>query len=296
MHNLDDDQAQAAADQDAKHDDQLKAFAGALGRELDRIGYPAAPARTNQLSHDLGLGRMQAYRIGRGDNMPTLKALVKLQSLGVSFDTVLAGLHTTTAEDEIAVEILGTTVKAVVLPAHAWSPFAASMDGGKRVLRTLQPGEQLGAGDVPVGGLRFTRPLPVVAVVEDDPATLAVLAKQIEQSFRVSQFSVGRALLVDAARLTAFDALVIDWRLPDIDGATLVNLIRAQTLAPIVVTTGERREAQAISAILHLPNIRYVGKPVDGDILRATIEAAIAESGVVAGSLAVPTKAAQPTE
>ena len=285
MHNLDDDHAQAATDQDAKHDDQLRAFAVGLGRELDRIGYPAAPARTNQLSQDLGLGRMQAYRIGRGDNMPTLKALVKLHSLGVSFDTVFAGLHTTIPEDEISVEILGTTVKAVALPAHAWSPFAASMDGGRRVLRTLQPGEQPGEGEVAVGGLRFTRPLPTVAVVEDDPSTLAVLSKQIEQSFRVSQFPVGRALLADTARLAAFDALVIDWRLPDVDGATLINLVRAQTLAPIVVTTGERREAHAISAILHLPNIRYVGKPVDGDILRATIEAAIAESSATSNSL-----------
>ena len=87
MQNQDDDHAVGRAEAEGKSDALLKAFASALGRELDRIGYPAAPARTNLLSQDLGLGRMQAYRIGRGDNMPTLPSLVKLQSLGVSFDS-----------------------------------------------------------------------------------------------------------------------------------------------------------------------------------------------------------------
>jgi CheY-like chemotaxis protein len=298
MQNQDDDHASAGADPEAKTDDLLKAFAYALGRELDRVGYPAAPARTNQLSLDLGLGRMQAYRIGRGDNMPSLKALVKLQSLGVSIDSVLAQLNDNPlAFDEMAVEVLGLAIKAAALPAHARTPFVASQRDGRTVLRRLAPGEELAPGDMAVGGLRFTRPQPLVAVVDDDPADLAVLRQEIAQGFSVCAFISGQDLLNDSTDLVEFDALVLDWRLPDMEGTALVNHIRAHTRAPIIITTGERRESQAISLILHLPNIRYVAKPVDGNILRATIESAIAEAGVTPSTGAAwSTKTSQPSE
>lgn len=298
MQNQDEDLASGGTDAEAKTDALLKAFASALGRELDRIGYPAAPARTNQLSQDLGLGRMQAYRIGRGDNMPTLKALVKLQSLGVSLDAVLAQLHDTPAiDDEIAVSILNVTLKATPLPAYGRTPFALSRRDGRALLRVLKAGEELAASDTLVGGLRFTRPQPLVAVVDDDTDDLAVLGKEIRQGFSANLFRSGQDLLNDATDLCEYDALVLDWRLPDIDGAELVSQVRAQTRAPIIITTGERREAQAISAVLHLPNIRYADKPVDGNLLRAMIDSAIAEAGVSPSTpTAWSTKPAQPSE
>lgn len=280
MQKQSDDQAGAGADIDTKTDDLLPAFAYALGRELDRVGYPAAPARTNQLSQDLGLGRMQAYRIGRGDNMPSLKALVKLHSLGVSIDWVLAQLNDhPLATEEIVLKILGVAIKVAALPAHGRTPFAASLRDGRTVLRVLAPGEELAPGDVPVGGLRFMRPQPLVAVVDDDSAALEVLRHEIGRDFGVSAFISGRDLLNDSTDLVEFDALVLDWRLPDIEGNALVNHIRAHTRAPIIIVTGERLEAQAISQVMRLPNIRYVAKPVDGNILRVTIESAIAEAG-----------------
>jgi CheY-like chemotaxis protein len=281
MQNQDEDHPSAGAEADAKSDDLLKAFAHALGRELDRVGYPAAPARTNQLSRDLGLGRMQAFRIGRGDNMPSLKALVKLQSLGVSLDSVLAQISDNSlALGEVGVEILGVAIKAVVSPAHSRTPFAASQRDGRTVLRALALDEALAPDEAHVGGLRFTRPQPLVAVVDDDPADLAVLRKDIEQAFGVRAFIRGQDLLNDNTDLSEFDALVLDWRLPDMEGTALVNRIRAHTRAPIIIITGARREAQAISQVLHLPNIRYIPKPADGNILRAMIESAIAEAGV----------------
>jgi len=241
---------------------------------------------------------MQAYRIGRGDNMPSLKALVKLHSLGVSIDSVLAQLSDNPLTfDEMTVEILGLAIKAAALPAHARTPFVASHRDGRTVLRRLSPGEQLAAGDMAVGGLRFTRPQPLVAVVDDDPADLAVLRQEIAQGFSVCAFISGHDLLNDSTDLVVFDALVLDWRLPDMEGAALVNHIRAHSRAPIIITTGERRESQAISLILHLPNIRYVAKPVDGIILRAMIELAIAEAGVTPSTGAAwSTKTVQPSE
>ena len=298
MQNSDDDPAAASAEADGKSDALLRAFALALGRELDRIGYPAAPARTNLLSQDLGLGRMQAYRIGRGDNMPTLKALLKFHSLGVSLDSVFAALLDAPAiEEEISIDILGQRIKALPLPAYSRTPFAVTRFEGRATLRVLKLGEELGAEDIPMGGLRFTRPQPRVAVVDDDPADLHVLGKEIGEGFDTHLFLRAHDLLEGWHDLVEYDALVIDWRLADMEGAELVRQIRAKTLAPIIVTTGERREGQAISAVLHLPNVRYVSKPVDGAIVRTMIESAIADVGTLPSSAAAwATKPAQPSE
>jgi CheY-like chemotaxis protein len=277
MQDQDEDQTGVSTDIKAKTDELLRAFALGLGRELDRIGYPAAPARTNQLALDLGLGRMQAYRIGRGENMPTLKALVKLQSLGVSLDAVLQQAQSS-PETEISLRLLDVTLKAVPLPAFRDTPFALSHNLGQPSLRVVRPGEKLVNGESFVGGLRFLGPQPLVAVVDDDSSDLAVLGREIQQGFGTSLFSSGRALLDNKEELSRYDALVLDWRLPDMDGADLVHEIRSHTRAPIIITTGERREAQAISSVLQLPNVRYADKPVDGNILRAMLVSAIAES------------------
>jgi CheY-like chemotaxis protein len=279
MQNIEDLTNQPVPDSEAKGDDLLKAFASALGRELDRVGYPGPPARTNQLAHDLGLGRMQAYRITRGDNMPTLKSLMRLHRLGVSLDSVLAQVHGGGLPQELPVSIQGVAVRAIPMPAYLpEAPFVVSERHGHRGIYSVDPGGEVAPGDVPVGGLWFTGPLPYVLVVEDDEPTFTVLCAELAQGFRTKGYGLGLRALQDGPELAKFDALVLDWRLPDIDGAELVRQLREHTQAPIIITTGAREEAQAISATLRLPNIRYVGKPIDGDILRATIDSSIAES------------------
>ena len=285
--NEDKDDATASAEELGSTAALQTAFAQALGQELDRIGYPAAPTRTNQLSQDLDLGRMQAYRIGRGNTMPSLKSLLVLQRLGVSIDAVLAQLQDSPVHsDEVTLEILGAGIKAVPLPAYARTPFVVSNRDGHSALRLLKPGENPAADEVPVGGLRFTRPQPAVAVVEDEASTLAVLCEEIKQGFSVTGYKLGKALLKDPARLATYDALVLDWRLPDIEGAALIAAIRVHSHAPIVVTTGQARESQAISEVIRLPAVYFVAKPVDGNILRAILDSAIAKGGAAAPSTA----------
>jgi len=114
-----------------------------------------------------------------------------------------------------------------------------------------------------------------VAIVEDDPESLAVLCKQLESDFRPIAFQGGTSVLRNATHLAEFDALVLDWRLPDITGAELVRQVRANTAAPIIVITGELREGHAIAEILRLPDISYLTKPVDEEILRALLTSLI---------------------
>ena len=254
------------------------AFAKALGAELDRIGYPEPPARTNQLAQDLGFTRMQAFRLSRGDNLPSVRAMLALQRLGVSLDAVLDELQESRPE-EIAVEVQGVNVRAVPTPAFGRTAFVIAKKGRDRTLRALGPLEPLDGRSVPVGGLRFVRPQsqPTVAVIEDDAPTLKVLCAELEQSFNVVPFQDEKTFLKGTKVLSRYDAIVLDWVLPAIDGATVVESIRAHNQAPIVVITGHRKEAAAISEVLSLPDLYYAAKPIDGNILRAMVSAAISK-------------------
>jgi CheY-like chemotaxis protein len=255
----------------------LRAFAAALMRELDRVGYAVPPARTNHLAADLDVGRMQAYRIATGASMPTLNALLRLRKLGVSLDAVLAAIDRDTPRgQEIVATVLGAPMRVQAVP-DVNSDFALTMSSNGPTLRHLRPGQTLGPGEMAVGGLRFVRPLPRVALVEDDGSTLTVLAAELGRTFAVLDCRLGKELL-DKASVEPVDAIVADWRLPDVDGPTLIAELRRLTPAPIVIITGERSEGPTISQMLLLPNIHYVAKPVDGHILRSLVESAIQQA------------------
>ena len=258
-----------------KVDDSLqRAFAKALNDELDRIGYPTPPARTNALSQDLGVSRMQAFRIGRGDSLPTIKSMLKLQNLGVALDSVLEQLQDIN-QVTVTVEVSGVTVQAVALPAVGRMPFVLARRGEAWTLQRTEPSQPIREGEVPVGGLRFTKPKPVVAVIEDDAATLDVFCSDLAKSFHAIPFRSDKAFMEALERSTTFDAVVLDWVLPNTEGSTVIDRIRTHTRAPIVVTTGHREASPAISDVLGLPDLYYVAKPVEGDILRAMLAAAI---------------------
>lgn len=250
-----------------------RAFARALNEELDRIGYPTPPARTNALSQDLGVSRMQAFRIGRGDNLPTIKSMLKLQTLGVALDAVLEQLQETTSET-VAVEISGVTVRAVVMSASSRMPFVMTRRDDVWVLKRSDSSRPIRGDEVPVGGLRFTKAKPVVAVIEDDAATLKVFCSDIGEAFDAVPFRTDKAFM-QALEQATFDAVVLDWVLPNTDGAAVIDRIRSRTRAPIVVTTGHREASPAISSVLGLPDLYYVAKPVEAPILRAMLTAAI---------------------
>jgi CheY-like chemotaxis protein len=270
----------AGSTQESKPEELLnRAFAAALNAELDHIGYPGPPARTNQLSHDLGLGRMQAFRIGRGDNIPTLKSLLKLQALGVSLDLVLGRLQETQAP-EVPVNLMGVPMRAIAFTSPAPSAFVLAPEGAGFTIRTTDPGYRLRPEEAFVGGLRFTRPQPLVAVVEDDADTLEVFRRELSAAFNVVTFRTEKELKSDPEQLRAFDAIVLDWVLPNTDPRQLVDYIRSLNSAPVVVTTGHREQSHAISAVLALPDIQYLAKPVDGDILRALVSSAIAKASL----------------
>jgi CheY-like chemotaxis protein len=252
-------------------------FARALNDELDRIGYPPPPVRTNQIAEDLGFGRVQAFRVLRGDALPTMQSLLNLHRLGVSIDAVFEQVQGRRL-DEVVVTVLGSRIRATPLAGNERSPFVLTQLDGETVVRSRRAADELQPGDIAVGGLRFGRAQPAVAVIEDEEKTLNVLCAELGQWFNVTPFPSEKALFKKPSSISAYDAVVLDWVLPEVDGRSVVEFIRSHSRAPIIVTTGHREEAAAISQVLTLPDIYYAAKPIGGEILRAMVAAAIQKS------------------
>jgi len=67
---------------------------------------------------------------------------------------------------------------------------------------------------------------PLVLVVDDHAAIRDLLARQLGEAFRVVAVSGGKRALVEARR-QAFDAVVCDVMMPDMDGPTVLKAFRA---------------------------------------------------------------------
>ena len=251
-------------------------FALALMSELDRIGYPAKPQRANDLAADLELSKVQIYRMCRGDNTPSLHSMLRLRNLGVSFDTILSALQTDHV-DQVPLTLTLPDGAVKVLPVYCDSTTSnvvlrASASGLE--LRVIGDATPKAANDKYVSGLAFVLQRAQIAIIEDDQATAAVLKQYLAPDFESKLFRSGKSFL-SSPDLTAVDAIILDWRLPDKEGSELLSELRAITQVPIIIVTGYTSDTQDISIALHLRHTHYLAKPIDRNILRAVADAAI---------------------
>ena len=114
----------------------------------------------------------------------------------------------------------------------------------------------------------------VIAVVEDDPAVRKSLEFALEaHGYAVCAFANGAEALHGDA-IDAADCLVIDYNLPDGDGAVLLTSLRLRGLVcPAIFIAGNptercRRDVEACSAPL-------IEKPLIAEVLREHIRAAL---------------------
>jgi CheY-like chemotaxis protein len=260
--------------------DTLVAFSAGLNRELDSISYPAAPRRSSTLAKDLGVGRTQAYRLLNGFGGPSIESLLLLRGMGVSVDRILdnagagagagAGAAGGARRPAINVLINGQVVPAVpqrcrsgVLPVVAAFPVT----GERYELRPIAAGHAAPADAIPVEGLSFPS-TPTIAVVDDDLSTLEVLSRELSTVFRVVPFQTGQALIGFANGLAGFNAFLVDWRLPDIDGEAMIQRIRKASQAPVFILTGYTSSDSAeIARALDWRDVHHVAKPADALIL-----------------------------
>ena len=87
---------------------------------------------------------------------------------------------------------------------------------------------------------------PLLMLVDDDPAVLASLIFSLElEGFEVEAFASGETLVAQA-KLADPACLVIDYRLPGIDGLSLLSLLRerGETCPAVIITSNPTRSVR----------------------------------------------------
>ncbi|MDZ7267516.1 MAG: sigma-54 dependent transcriptional regulator [candidate division KSB1 bacterium] len=117
---------------------------------------------------------------------------------------------------------------------------------------------------------------PTILVIDDEPATLKVMEANLRrEGYAVCLAADGQAGL---AQLTSqpFDVVIADYMMPNLDGITLLEKMRATGLeVPVIIITAYGSIEHAVKA-MQLGAANYLSKPINYDelmlVLRKTLE------------------------
>ena len=118
---------------------------------------------------------------------------------------------------------------------------------------------------------------PVVCIVEDDAAVRNALKFSLEVEGLAVRLYDGAASLLGDPRLPSCRCLVVDFRMPVMDGLELVGVLKTREIAaPVIMITGQATRDLRLRAE-KLGVRRVIEKPLpDGELLKA-VHAAIAD-------------------
>ena len=120
---------------------------------------------------------------------------------------------------------------------------------------------------------------PLQILVIDDEQVICDACRLVlsERGHTVSHCITGQEGL-KALEANAYDLILLDMKLPDIDGTDILAYAREKSLAArVIVMTGYSTLANALEA-MKLGATDYLSKPFSEDELLATIDQAFAES------------------
>jgi len=113
--------------------------------------------------------------------------------------------------------------------------------------------------------------------VDDEPAILRALTSALTaRGYRVSQAVDGQSA-IDSIAVDPPDAVVLDLRLPDIDGVEVCRRVRTWSGVPIIVLSANGLDERKVEALDEGAN-DYVTKPYSTPELLARIRAALRSS------------------
>jgi len=114
----------------------------------------------------------------------------------------------------------------------------------------------------------------LILLVEDDPAqSTAVATALTARGHRVEAAATGMRAL-ELAELIRPDIVILDLRLPDVDGGEICRKFLTVSNCSVIVVTGDALEARMVE-ILDRGADDYVLKPVSIDVLMARIRVAM---------------------
>jgi DNA-binding response OmpR family regulator len=128
---------------------------------------------------------------------------------------------------------------------------------------------------------RYLASVSSVLVVEDDPAIRSAVQRAMaDRGHAVAVASTGMAGL-ETLLQGGPDVVLLDLGLPDVDGMTLISMIRAASDVPIVVVTARDDDASIVQA-LDAGADDYVVKPFGADQVSARVRAVLRRGGATA--------------
>ena len=125
----------------------------------------------------------------------------------------------------------------------------------------------------------MTQTQPRVLLVEDDDAVRRALSRLLKANgYRIEAFASGLALLEDGALLAGPACLVLDVRLPELNGLDLQHRLLDLDVPPaIVFITGHGDIPMSVKA-MKAGAVNFLSKPVDESELLIAVEEALARS------------------
>jgi DNA-binding response OmpR family regulator len=97
-------------------------------------------------------------------------------------------------------------------------------------------------GSAAAGGRRraVLAPRPLVVLIEDDPFVAAMIVAELEAAgFGAVAFADGQTALRQFLTISHAAAVILDWGLPELDGASVLQRLRTGGYSgPVIVFTG----------------------------------------------------------
>ena len=123
---------------------------------------------------------------------------------------------------------------------------------------------------------RYDNIKPVIMAIDDNPSMLRSIKSVLSDEYKV--YTLTEPLtLKEALKKVTPDLFILDCLMPEITGFDLVPVIRSvlrHKETPIVFLTSEGT-SDYVSTALSLGSASFIVKPVDGDILKQKVKAAL---------------------
>ncbi|GAA0925635.1 response regulator transcription factor [Pseudonocardia zijingensis] len=137
------------------------------------------------------------------------------------------------------------------------------------------------------------RQVAQVLLIEDDPAIRGALIRGLTERGHAVESSAAALQGLESAVKNRPDLVVLDLGLPDLDGTTMLRMLRGASRVPVIVATARDDETEIVS-VLDAGADDYLVKPFSAAQLDARIRAvlrrtgeAVADGAVVVGGLRV---------
>ena len=130
----------------------------------------------------------------------------------------------------------------------------------------------------PEAGLGKERARPLILAADDDPAIRTIVSRTLElNDFLVVSCANGAEALIAFAAEEP-DLVILDVKMPEVDGLTVCREIRADSKVPIIMLTGMEDESDAAAA-LEMGADDHIRKPFGTNELLARVRAILRRSG-----------------